>query len=293
MPKLFSLKGDVPVFATKTTKELIRLQFLAYGRDNAQTSSERVFYENEVEKIKECSLLTPFYINKGTDKEAEITMYPAGHCLGAVMTRIKTKKYDILYTGDFQPGDGVNEMRSLDFSPDILIMNTTKAYTPPAKKQKTIQLEKNSVITVRDISKLLELLLWIKENNNAKFSVGLTKEIQSTSQAFQSLGHYVYDSCILPIKNKEPDIIIERKDTGFGRRKLINGDKLFSNHASFDELYNFAKQLNPQKIFLVHMGNKPGIISDYDISKKIAFDKQMKAKPIKCEKNKIYILGDK
>lgn len=293
LPQLFRLKGNVPVFATKTTKELIRLQFLAYGRDNAQSSAERVFYENEVEKIKECSLLTSFYINKGTDKEAQITMYPAGHCLGAVMTRIRTKEYDILYTGDFQPGDGVNEMRSLDFSPDILIMNTTKAYSSPAKKQKTIQLEKNSVITVRDISKLLELMLWIKENNNEKLSVGLTKEIQSTANAFQSLGHYVYDSCILPIKNKEPDIIIARKDIGFGNRKIINGDELFSNHASFDELYNFAKQLNPRKIFLVHMQDKRSVISDYDISKKIAFDKQLKGRPIKCEKNKIYILEDK
>lgn len=123
--------------------------------------------------------------------------------------------------------------------------------------------------------------------------MGLTKEIHSTAKAFQSLGHYVYGSGILPIKNKEPDIIIARKDTGFGVRKLINGDKLFSNHASFDELYSFVKQLNPEKIFLVHMGNKPGIISDYDIYKKIAFDKRIKCKPIKCEKNKIYILEDK
>ncbi len=293
LPQLFRLKGDVPVFATKTTKELIRLQFLTYGRDNAQSSAERVFCENEIEKIKECSLLTPFYINKGTDKEAQITMYPAGHCLGAVVTRIRTKNHDVLYTGDFQPGYGVNEMRSLDFSPDILIMNATKAYSPFVKKQKAIQLEKNSVITIKDISKLLELLLWIKENNNEKLFVGLTKEIHSTAKAFQSLGHYVYGSGILPIKNKEPDIIIARKDTGFGVRKLINGDKLFSNHASFDELYNFVKQLNPKKIFLVHMGKKLGVISDYDVSKKIAFDKQMKGKPIKCEKNKIYVLEDK
>ena len=293
LPQLFRLKGDVPVFATKTTKELIRLQFLAYGRDNAQTSAERVFCENEVEKIKECSLLTPFCINKGTDKEAEITMYPAGHCLGAVMTRIKTKKHDILYTGDFRQGNEVNKMRNLDFTPDILIMNATKAYSPPLKKQKQIRLEKNSVITVRDISNFLEILLWIKKNNGEKLFVGLTKEIQSTANAFQSLGHDVYDSCILPIKNKEPDIIIARKDTGFGSRKLINGDELFSNHASFDELYNFARELNPRKIFLVHMEDKRSVISDYDIYKKIAFDKQLKSKTIKCEKNKIYILEDK
>ena len=266
---------------------------MTYGRDNAQSSAERVFYENEVEKIKECSLLTSLYINKGTDKEAKIIMYPAGHCLGAVMTRIKTKNHDVLYTGDFKPGNGINEMRKLEFTPDILIMNATKAYLPPVKKQKTVQLEKNSVITVRDISKLLELLLWIKENNNEKLFVGLTKEIHSTAKAFQSLGHYIYDGGILPIKNKEPDVIIARKDTGFGVRKLINGDKLFSNHASFDELYNFVKQLNPEKIFLVHRGNKPGVISDYDISKKIAFDKQIKGMPIKCEKNRIYILEDK
>ena len=63
LSQLFELKGDVPVFATKTTKELIRLQFLTYGRDNAQSSIERGFFENEVEKIKEISLLTPFYIN--------------------------------------------------------------------------------------------------------------------------------------------------------------------------------------------------------------------------------------
>lgn len=292
MPWLFDSKGDVPVFATKTTKELIRLQFLTYSRDNAQSSEERSFCENEIEKINECSMLTPFHINKGTDKEAEITMYPAGHCLGAVMTRIKTKNHDILYTGDFQPGNDINEMRSVDFIPDILIMNATKAYVPPVKRKKAIQLEKNSVITVRDISKLLELLLWIKENNNEKLFVGLTKEIHSTAKAFQSLGHYVYGSGIFPIKNKEPDIIVARKDTGFGNRKIINGDKLFSNHASFDELYNLVKQLNPGKIFLVHMGNKPGIIPDYDFFKKIAFDTQMKSRPIKCEKNKIYILED-
>ena len=41
------------------------------------------------------------------------------------------------------------------------------------------------------------------------------------------------------------------------------------------------------------MGNKPGVISDYDISKKIAFDKQITGKPIKCEPNKIYVLEDK
>ena len=290
---LFRLKGDVPIFATKTTKELIRLQFLTYGRDNAQSSAERIFHENEIEKIKECSLLTPFYIDKGTDKEAEITMYPAGHCLGAVMTRIKTKSHDILYTGDFQPGDGVNEMRSLDFSPDILIMNATKAYSPSVKKQKVIRLEKNSVITIRDVSKFLEILFWIKGNNSERLFVGLTQEIRNTAKVFKNLGYNVYGKGILPMRDKEPDVILAHKNTGFGNRKIINGDTLFSNHVSFDELYSFVKQLNPQKIFLVHMGNKPGVISDYDISKKIAFDKQITGKLIKCEQNKIYVLEDK
>lgn len=293
LPHLFRLKGNVPIFATKTTKELIRLQLLTYGRDNAQSSEERVFCENEVEKINECSLLTSFYINKGTNKEAEITMYPAGHCLGAVMTRVKTKNYDILYTGDFQPGTGVNEMRSIDFIPDILIMNATKAYEPPVKRKTTIQYEKGSVITVRDISKLLELLLWIKDNNNEKLFVRLEKDIYSTTNIFQNLGYNIYDSEIFTTKNKDPDVIIARKNTGFGGRKIINGDKLFSNHASFDELYSFAKQLNPRKILIVHMGKKPGVISDYDIYKKITFDRAMRSEAIKCEKNKIYVLEGK
>ena len=73
----------------------------------------------------------------------EISLYPAGHVLGANMIHLKTKTKSLLYTGDFcthntEILDGA-DMSALPKEPDVLVMESTYGGTTRPKRTELVK----------------------------------------------------------------------------------------------------------------------------------------------------------
>lgn len=57
--------------------------------------------------------------------DAQLTAYPAGHCLGSAMLLVQRESQSLLYTGDFKLGDSATAERAELPRADILVMEST------------------------------------------------------------------------------------------------------------------------------------------------------------------------
>lgn len=114
LPWMIEKNFDKPVFMTPATEEL--LETYAFKENYIRIGEEyKSFYREYIFKLRDLIKIVPF----GTPINIEnlkITFLPANHILGSAQILIEDKKSDkqILYTGDFNPGDN-NIFQSFNF----------------------------------------------------------------------------------------------------------------------------------------------------------------------------------
>lgn len=271
--------------STKTTKELSRLQLLDMNRVVGRNDSDMVRFEkvmkteNAISRIRDIPMM-----KKQKFKNAEITLVPAGHMLGAAMTYIETKKHKILYTGDFsfETRNSINCIKLDSLKPDILIMNATHGYTcyeytkdyGDLINEVNASLEKgrNVLLSSKSIPKLLDLFYLINESM-IKGHVYLSPESEIIADSFESIGNKVYSSKIQGYRKDryKPHVLVGSADEFLGDYEEINVDK-YSLHATYQDLQRMIEMLNPKKVFIVHSQPKDVSFNIVDDMKKKGVD---------------------
>jgi Cft2 family RNA processing exonuclease len=118
----------------------------------------------------DCSFAMPEEMDGPAPK---VTLYDAGHTLGACGTRIQTGAGEIFYTGDCSFQDQIL-LKGADFdgiSPDVLIMETTRGAYDDSKTS----------VRAREVRRLREAILEVFQRGGSvlipSFALGRTQEI--------------------------------------------------------------------------------------------------------------------
>lgn len=302
LPYLFEKTGSIPYYATEATKKLSYLQLVEFGKDKASlTPSLRLSSQEAVNNIFECSLLNKYYINAGQENEAYIEFYPAGHCPGAVITKLVTKKHTLVYTGDFNSGSNekINEMRIDGLKADILIMNATKGYARRSeneydefllKVEKSCRYDAQTVIYANNIAKYLDIFCRI---NSSKIDLQFVvdHEMKPLVKAFEEMGYPVYSEMVREQRRGElkPKVVITAHPEWYKDAHLINAAS-YSLHPDINELSAFAEKINPKEIYIVHTNVKRK--SQDNIIDRLAGNMRLRSRIFQCENVEEYEIGE-
>ena len=223
----------------------------------------------------------------------EVTLHPAGHCLGSVMVEVN----DLLYTGDFNPTGSVTAGKAEPRDCDILIMEST--YGRPDRNLPPRQ------EVIQDLWAWFEAVLHSHPAIVGAYSLGKAQEVVALANAlgapvavaesvaricdiyvrhgvpleYQHLGDIsekeLQDPRVIVVPNskamgKKISPLIKRiRDKG-ARTAFVSGWCSFysyasqgveaqfplSDHADFQALIDFAEACHPQRIFTVHGATK-------------------------------------
>ena len=301
LPYLYQKTGNIPYFATEATKRLSYLQLVKFGKDRAFLNpSLRMLSQEAINNISECSLLTRYYINKGRENEAYIEFYPAGHCPGAVITKLVTKSHTLCYTGDFNPDskEQINEFRTDDLKSDILIMNATKGYSKKkyndyddliSQIEKSFYTYGQTAIYANNIAKYLDMFCKINSGETSlKFVV--EHDLKSMVEAFEKMGYPIYSPKIREQRRyeKNPEVVITSRPERYENAGLINTSN-YSLHPDIDELTEFTRKVSPKEIYIVHTNAKRK--GSDNIISRLAGDVCISSKIFQCENVKEYEIG--
>lgn len=255
---------NATIIASKTTKDLIRMQLVDFGRcitsyDDEKIRKEKLKRMNQIlERIEEVSVRMPLDCHG-----VRVTLYPAGHMAGATMTYLEGKEFSVLYTGDFsfQTILGMNKPQFDGVRPDILILNGTNGYRYKVQNhfnykeldKKIHTLLKNGanvLLKSTSIAKHLDLFYALKLMKvDAK--IYLDQDSEKIADEFSNLGYVIYSDKLTGYvkKPKGKHILISQiEHAGY---QTINVDK-YSLHASFAELVSAVYLFGPKKVFVVH-----------------------------------------
>lgn len=301
LPYLYEKTGNIPYFATEATKKLSYLQLVKFGKDKAHKNPNlRLLSQEAVNNISECSLLSRYYINKGRENEAYIEFYPAGHCPGAVITKLVTQNHTLCYTGDFNTDskEQINELRTDDLKADILIMNSTKGYSKEtdgeygdfiAQLQKSRNQNVQTVIWANNIAKYLDIFCNIN-SSNIEFKVVIDHDMQPLVKAFEEMGYPIYSPIIREQGCGEltPEVIITAYPERYRMGNIVNASH-YSLHPCKNELVGFAEKICPKEIYLVHTNvqRKNG----NNILSRLADNNHINCRIFQCENVSEYEIG--
>ncbi len=252
------------IIASKTTKDLIRMQLVDFGRcinsyDDEKIRKEKLKrMEAILARIEEVSVMQPILCHG-----IKITLYPAGHMAGATMTFMEGKEQTVLYTGDFSMGTilDMNRPKFYGLHTDILILNGTNAYRYKVqnhfnykeldkKVQSMLKKGQNVLLKSTSIAKHLDLFYALKlMKMDAK--VYLDQDSQRIADGFSNLGYVIYsDKLTGYVKEKKGKHVLVSQTEHEGYQ-IVNVDK-YSLHASFAELVSTVYLFGPKKVFVVH-----------------------------------------
>lgn len=217
----------------------------------------------------------------------DVTLYPAGHVFGSSMVMVE----DVLYTGDFNPHGGRTCKRAAPYDCETLIIETTygkKEYRLPPKDQViedmrawatgmnedepvvfgayTFGKAQETVSLLNDMGKIPYVSKGIAELNEIynKYDLGLEyREIEEDTEPEDK-----FTAVVPPKSIKEPvdKIVKKAKDKGgsaaylsgwcafypYFRSMDIEAQFPLSDHAGFDELFEFVDQCDPSQVYTVH-----------------------------------------
>ena len=221
--------------------------------------------------------------------EYKLTLYPAGHCLGSAQSLIESKRSGerILYTGDFKVRpNAVNE--PLDLIPcDILIMESTYGrpeYKFPPEEEviesacQTLKLwldmGAKPVVRGWKLGKAQEIIYKLLENG---FDVRLEESIyEMTSKYIEAGVQFPGNIQAFDGNWKEGTVLVcplggwskKHLTTMRGKRVMdltgwantsghqwsrgADASLQYSDHADFNELVSYVKQVNPKQIYTVN-----------------------------------------
>lgn len=269
---LLSIATQTPkaqILATKTTKDLTRLQLLDIGRIANQNDSEKIRkrkYE-ETERVIDRVMEVPVCMPQ-RKKDCTITFYPAGHMPGAVMILVETEKHSLLYSGDFsyQTMFSVNKLNlPLKKAPDYLILNSTHSDRAGKTSQfqyeellesirDEIQRKQKVLLLSRSIGKYLDLFYFINQYE-LPLPIYISENAQMIGEELSKLGYPVFsDKIEFGDPMYEPHILIDSQVRKNGY-KIVSFDQ-YTLHASYKELKELIRETKAKKIWLTHVNSK-------------------------------------
>lgn len=221
-----------------------------------------------------------------------LTLYPAGHCLGAAQVLVETETERLVYTGDFKLGRNLTAGQAEIIPCDTLIMESTfgePIYRFPPEEETAERLysavdralaeNRTPVVLAYSLGKSQEGLEWLLRRG---YRVMLHGAIWNITEIYREMGvafsgeYEKYDrnrlkGCVLmapPNCRKQPMI------TNIARRYTIlltgwamsssapyrySDVDLFlplSDHADYDELVRMAKESGAQRIYTLYGSTK-------------------------------------
>ncbi|RPH89442.1 MAG: MBL fold metallo-hydrolase [Calditrichaeota bacterium] len=217
-----------------------------------------------------------------------IELYPSGHILGSAMIRIEKDGSSLLYTGDFKLKKSWTTCNIEIPQADILIMESTFGHplytfdiTPEDLVahlitfiEDCIRSSVQPIVLAYGLGKAQEAM---KILGSAGYEVKVHRAAWEIAQIYEQFGA-AFENCTLwknePLKsgqvlivpphlmqmNKLKDIPPRRRTVLLsGWAKSESGHRFgsdhmipLSDHADFNELLSFVKQVNPHKIFTTH-----------------------------------------
>ncbi|MDZ7316411.1 MAG: MBL fold metallo-hydrolase [candidate division KSB1 bacterium] len=219
--------------------------------------------------------------------DLKIELYPSGHVLGAAMIRIERNGRSLLYTGDFKIKAGLTAEPIVIPRADILIMESTfghPAFTfseegdPKAQLldfiEECIRKKTTPVVMAYGLGKAQEAM---KLLGSAGYDVRVHHDAWRIARIYEQFG-ISFEGCSLwrhePLNGRQvliipPHAVRFRRAAGLpvkrrtvllsGWAKSPLGNRFgadhcipLSDHADFNELIFFVRQVQPQKIYTLH-----------------------------------------
>ena len=214
----------------------------------------------------------------------DVTLYPAGHVFGSCMVMVE----DLLYTGDFNPHGGRTCKRAVPYECNKLIIETTygqRDYKLPNKEEVTKdiiawtehRLEEGPVVFgAYEFGKAQEIISLINELGHVPYVTEKIAELCDVYNRYdldlryrlKGIEEENFIAVVPPNKLKKPTGKIVNKVRELdGNTAYLSGwcafypffnsmdldaQFPFSDHAGFDELLNFVKECDPEKVYTVH-----------------------------------------
>lgn len=153
LPHLYARGWRGNVYTTKPTRDLMQLLladylFIAKENDRAEFTMQDI--NNLMRDIKHIDYNEKINLSK----ETKLSLYNAGHILGAAMVKIEDSEKSLLYTGDFsyRPTNILEKAESNVGPIDVLISESTYG----GKKDKLPSLKKNSKRLAKEVKKTVQ-----------------------------------------------------------------------------------------------------------------------------------------
>lgn len=221
-------------------------------------------------------------------EEITLTLYPAGHILGSAMIRIERQGVSLLYSGDFKMKSGRTSERIVIPQADILIMESTygnpdycNMTDPEVIKQELFAIVEDCfrkgqspIILAYALGKSQEAMKILGE---AGYAVRVYHTAWEIAQIYRQFG-IQFPNCALwrdgqlargEILIMPPQLLNHRKVQSLPRNKrttflsgwanstnVLRGQYdhalPLSDHADFNELIEFVRQVNPRKVYTTH-----------------------------------------
>jgi putative mRNA 3-end processing factor len=220
------------------------------------------------------------------EKEARVTLLPAGHVLGSAMVLVEHEGMRILYTGDFRTKPSLTAEPCAAVAADVLVMECTFGHPRfrfPAREEVEGQIvefargclrkSETPVLLVYSLGKAQETAKMLGERG---FRVALHSSAWQMLEAYRQLG-VEFRNCERLVREPAPGTVVllppylarsravarfPRPRTAFlsgwaidpRARARVGADRAFalSDHADFDELCSFAQSVGPRQVYTLH-----------------------------------------
>lgn len=274
------------------------IDHVARHKEILATEETKALYEHRLGKIKAVTL--GYHIPKKI-KGLKVELFPSGHILGSAQILVNLEGTKIVYTGDFKLRKSLTAKRGEIKKCDILIMESTfglpKYIFPPAEEiyqkiidfvEKALNQKKVPVILAYSLGKAQEAIKLLGDRG-FKLSLhgavyNLVKIYEKFGVKFKNYEKYEHENLkdkvlITPPWTRNHKMVQElpHKKIAFlsgwgmdnGAKYSFGADEVFplSDHADFKELLEYAKESNPEKIYVVH-----GFKEFVEHLKKLGFD---------------------
>jgi Cft2 family RNA processing exonuclease len=274
------------------------IDHVARHKEILATEETRALYEHRLGKIKAITL--GYNVPKKV-KGVKVELFPSGHILGSAQILLNLAGTKIVYTGDFKLRKSLIAKRGEIKKCDILIMESTfglpRYVFPPMEEiyheitdfvEKALNQKKVPVILAYSLGKAQEAVKLLGDKG-FKLSLhgavyNLVKIYEKFEVKFKNYEQYEHGNLkdkvlICPPWSRKHKMVDEltHKKTAFlsgwgmdnGAKYSFGADEVFplSDHADFKELLQYAKEANPEKIYVVH-----GFKEFVEHLKKLGFD---------------------
>jgi Cft2 family RNA processing exonuclease len=259
------------------------IDHVARHKEILATEETKALYEHRLGKIKAITL--EYHIPKRV-KGVKVELFPSGHILGSAQILLNLAGTKIVYTGDFKLRKSLTTKRGEIKKCDILIMESTfglpKYVFPPVEEiykkiidfvEKALNHKKVPVILAYSLGKAQEA---IKLLGDKGFKLSLHGAVYNLVKIYEEFGvkfknyekyhpENLKDKVLITppwTRNHKMVQELPHKKIAFltgwgmdnGAKYSYNVDEVFplSDHADFKELLEYAKESNPEKIYVVH-----------------------------------------